>query len=74
VKGAVDRSAHGTYTPGTEMLMLVRGVASRGHVGVDLVEATPTLDPANITSTTAVCLVTDALARHFSVERKVAGL
>jgi arginase family enzyme len=69
VKGAEDWSAHGTYAPGTEMLILVRGVDSRALVGVDLVEATPTLDPANVTSTTAVCLVTDALARHFSVER-----
>lgn len=67
--------APGTGVPGTggltgrEILMLVRGVASRGLVGMDLVEVAPTLDPTNTTSTMAVRIIMDALAFHAGSRR-----
>lgn len=67
--------APGTGVPGTggltgrELLTLVRGVASRGLLGMDLVEVAPTLDPTNTTTTTAVRIVMDALAFHASPRR-----
>ncbi len=67
--------APGTGVPGTggltsrEVLTLVRGVASRGLVGMDLVEVAPTLDPTNVTSTTAVRIIMDALAFHAGSRR-----
>jgi agmatinase len=67
--------APGTGVPGTggltsrEMLTLVRGVASRGLVGMDLVEVAPTLDPTIVTSTAAVRIIMDALASHAGVKR-----
>jgi guanidinobutyrase len=67
--------APGTGVPGTggltarEMLTLVRGVASRGLLGMDLVEVAPTLDPTNTTTTTAVRIVMDALAFHANSRR-----
>ena len=78
---SVDLDAlDGAYAPGTgvpstggltsrEMLTLVRGVAARGLVGMDLVEVAPTLDPTNVTSAAAVRIIMDALASHAERER-----
>ncbi len=65
----------GAYAPGTgvpaaggmtsrEMLMLVRGIAGRGLIGMDMVEVAPTLDPTNTTPSMAVRIILDALALH----------
>ncbi len=65
----------GAYAPGTgvpaaggmtikEMLMLVRGVAAHGLIGMDMVEVAPTLDPTNTTPSVAVRIILDALAFH----------
>lgn len=62
--------APGTGVPGTggltsrEMLTLVRGVAARGLVGLDMVEVAPTLDPTNVTASMATRIILDALAFH----------
>ena len=62
--------APGTGVPGTagltarEMLAIVRRVASRGLVGMDIVEVAPTLDPTNTTTAMAVRIAQDALAFH----------
>lgn len=62
--------APGTGVPGTggftsrEMLSIVRGVALRGLVSMDLVEVAPTLDPTNVTTPLAARIVMDALAAH----------
>ena len=62
--------ASGTRVPGTggltsrEMLTLVRGVASRGLIGLDMVEVAPTLDPTNVTASMATRIILDALAFH----------
>jgi guanidinobutyrase len=63
------------YAPGTcvptpggltsrEMLELVRGIARRGLVGVDVVETAPSLDATSATAAIAGRVVMDALAAH----------
>ncbi len=63
------------YAPGTcvptpgglttrEMLELVRGVASAGLVGMDVVETAPSLDSTSATAAIAGRVVMDALAAH----------
>jgi guanidinobutyrase len=63
------------YAPGTcvptpggltsrEMLELVRGIARRGLVGVDVVETAPSLDASSATAAIAGRVVMDALAAH----------
>jgi arginase family enzyme len=46
------------------MVMLMRGVASRGLVGMDIVEVAHTLNPTNVTSTAVVRIIMDTLAVH----------
>ena len=68
-------SLDGAYAPGTcvptpggltsrELLQLVRGVARRGLVGVDVVETAPSLDSSSVTAAIAGRVVMDALAAH----------
>jgi len=63
------------YAPGTcvptpggltsrEMLELVRGIARRGLVGVDVVETAPSLDATSATAAIAGRVMMDALAAH----------
>jgi guanidinobutyrase len=63
------------YAPGTcvptpggltsrEMLELVRGIARRGLVGVDVVETAPSLDATSATAAIAGRVIMDALAAH----------
>jgi guanidinobutyrase / D-arginase len=47
-----------------EMLTLVRGVTSRGLIGLDMVEVAPTLGPTNVTASVATRIGLDALAFH----------
>jgi hypothetical protein len=75
-----DATIVGTYAPGTrvrstsgvtgrEMVMLMRGVASRGLVGMDIVEVAHTLNPTNVTSTAAVRIIMDTLAVYARSKR-----
>jgi agmatinase len=68
-------SLDAAYAPGTcvptpggltsrELLELVRGVARRGLVGVDVVETAPSLDASSATAAIAGRVVMDALAAH----------
>jgi guanidinobutyrase len=68
-------SLDAAYAPGTcvptpggltsrELLELVRGVARRGLVGVDVVETAPSLDSSSATAAIAGRVVMDALAAH----------
>ena len=68
-------SLDAAYAPGTcvptpggltsrELLELVRGVARRGLVGVDVVETAPSLDSGSATAAIAGRVVMDALAAH----------
>ena len=68
-------SLDAAYAPGTcvptpggltsrELLELVRGVARRGLLGVDVVETAPSLDPSSATAAIAGRVVMDALAAH----------
>jgi guanidinobutyrase len=60
-------------TPGgltnRELLELVRGVAARGLVGVDVVEAAPSLDPTSATSGIACRIAIEAMAYHAGAGR-----
>ena len=75
-----DATIVGTYAPdtrvrstsgvtGREIVMLMRSVASRGLVGMDIVEVAHTLNPTNITSTAAVRIIMDTLAVHARSKR-----
>lgn len=68
-------SLDGAYAPGTstptpggltsqELLRLLRGIAGRGLLGLDVVETAPSLDPTSITAGMAVRVLMDALAAH----------
>jgi agmatinase/guanidinobutyrase len=65
----------GAYGPGTstptpggltsrELLSLVRGIARRGLLGMDVVEVAPSLEAASITAGMAVRVIMDGLAAH----------
>ena len=75
-----DATIVGTYAPdtrvrstsgvkGREMVMLMRGVASRGLVGMDIVEVAHTLNSTNVTATAAVRINMDTLAVHARSKR-----
>ena len=55
-------------TPGgltnRELIQLVRGIAARGLVGVDVVETAPSLDPTSATAGIAGRIALDAMAFH----------
>lgn len=55
-------------TPGgltsREVIQLVRGIAAQGLLGVDVVEAAPSLDPTSATSGLAGRIALDAMAFH----------
>ena len=68
-------SLDGAYAPGTcvptpgglttrELLLLVRGIAAGGLVGLDVVETAPSLDSTSRTAGIAGRVVLDALAAH----------
>ncbi len=64
-------------TPGgltnREMIQIVRGVAAHGLVGVDVVEAAPSLDPTSATSGIAARIALDAMAFHAGARLNLPG-